>query len=61
MVFTESQDGTEPSPKQEVTAAETWFHGELQWPWQRRWQKEEDTMSRDNKEHGVGLTCGSLF
>ena len=33
----------EPSPKQEVTAAETWFHGELQWPWQRRWQKEEDT------------------
>ena len=38
-----SQDGTEPSPKQEVTAAETWFHGELQWPWQRRWQKEEDT------------------
>ena len=38
-----SQDGTEPSPKQEVTAAETWFHGELQWPWQRRWQKEENT------------------
>ena len=24
-----SQDGTEPSLKQEVTAAETWFHGEL--------------------------------
>ena len=42
-----SQDGTEPSPKQEVTAAETWFHGELQWPRQRRWQpstpEEEDT------------------
>ena len=42
-----SQDGTEPSLKQEVTAAETWFHGELQWPRQRRWQpstpEEEDT------------------
>ena len=25
-----SQDGTEPSPKQEATPAETWFHGELQ-------------------------------
>ena len=23
-----AQDGAEPSPKQEVTAAETWFHGE---------------------------------
>ena len=36
----------QPSPKQEVTAAETWFHGELQWPRQRRWQpstsEEED-------------------
>ena len=38
-----SQDGTEPSPKQEVTATEMWFHGKLQWPSQRRWQKEEDT------------------
>ena len=41
-----SQDGAEPSLKQEVTAAETWFHGELQWPGQRRWQpstsEEED-------------------
>ena len=41
-----SQDGTEPSPKQEVTATSTWFHGELQWPGQRRWQpstpEEED-------------------
>ena len=41
-----SQDGTEPSPKQEVTATETWFHGELHWPRQRRWQpstpEEED-------------------
>ena len=41
-----SQDGAEPSPKQEVTAAETWFCGELQWPGQRRWQpstpEEED-------------------
>ena len=40
------QDGAEPSLKQEVTAAETWFHGELQWPRQRRWQpstpEEED-------------------
>ena len=38
--------GTEPSPKQEVTATQTWFHGELQWPRQRRWQpstpEEED-------------------
>ena len=33
-----SQESTEPSLKQEVTAAETWFHGELQWPRQRRWQ-----------------------
>ena len=33
-----SQDSPEPSPKQEVTAAETWFHRELQWPGQRRWQ-----------------------
>ena len=33
-----SQDSAEPSLKQEVTAAETWFHGELQWPGQRRWQ-----------------------
>ena len=42
-----SQDGKELSPKQEVTPAETWFHGELQWPRQRRWQtttsEEEDT------------------
>ena len=42
-----SQDGTEPSPKQEVTPAETWFHRELQRPRQRRWQtttsEEEDT------------------
>ena len=41
-----SQDGTEPSPKQEVTPTETWFHGELQQPRQRRWQpstsEEED-------------------
>ena len=41
-----SQDGTEPSPKQEVTPTETWFHGELQRPRQRRWQpstpEEED-------------------
>ena len=41
-----SQDSAEPSLKQEVTAAETWFHGELQWPRQRRWQpstsEEED-------------------
>ena len=42
-----SQDGTEPSLKQEVTdATETWLHGEQQWPWQRRWQtstlQEED-------------------
>ena len=37
----------QPSLKQEVTAAETWLHGELQWPGQRRWQssttEEEDT------------------
>ena len=35
-----------PSPKQEVTATQTWFHRELQWPRQRRWQpstpEEED-------------------
>ena len=35
-----------PSPKQKVTASETWFHRELQWPGQRRWQlstpEEED-------------------
>ena len=41
-----SQDGTEPSLKQEATPAETWFHGEQQRPWQRRWQpstpEEED-------------------
>ena len=40
-----SQDGAEPSPKQEATTAETWFHGELQRR-QRRWQttsEEEDT------------------
>ena len=41
-----SQDGAESLLKQEVTAAETWFHGELQWPGQRRWQpstpEEED-------------------
>ena len=41
-----SQDSSEPSPKQEVTAAQTWFHRELHWPGQRRWQpstpEEED-------------------
>ena len=41
-----SQDSAEPSPKQEVTATETWLHGELQWPGQRRCQtstpEEED-------------------
>ena len=37
-----SQDSAEPSSKQEVTTAETWFHGELQWPGQRRWQTEEE-------------------
>ena len=41
-----AKTGTEPSPKQEVTATQTWFHGELQWPRQRRWQpstpEEED-------------------
>ena len=41
-----SQDGAEPSSKQEVTAAQTQFHGELKWPGQRRWQpstpEEED-------------------
>ena len=46
-----SQDGAEPSPKQEVTAAETWFHGELQWPGQRRWQlstpEEEDSVQSE--------------
>ena len=44
-----SQDGTEPSLKQEVTAAETWFHGELQWPGQRRWQTST-TEEQDIKE-----------
>ena len=40
-----SQDGAEPSLKQEVTAAQTQFHGELHWP-RQRWQpstpEEED-------------------
>ena len=49
-----SQDGTEPSPKQEVTPAETWFHGELQWPRQRRWQQstpeEEDAQEAAEAE-----------
>ena len=41
-----SQDRTEPSLKQEAKPVETWFHGELQRPRQRRWQpstpEEED-------------------
>ena len=42
------------SPKQEVTPAETWFHGELQRPRQRRWQlstpEEEDTQEAAKAE-----------
>ena len=49
-----SQDGAEPSLKQEVTAAETWFHGQLQWPGQRRWQpstpEEEDAKEATEAE-----------
>ena len=50
-----SQDGAEPSPKQEATAAETWFHGELQRPKQRRWQpstpEEEDAQEAAEAEN----------
>ena len=35
-----------------ITAAQTWFHGELQWPGQRRWQTtpEEDTKEATEAE-----------
>ena len=49
-----SQDGTEPSSKQEATSTETWFHGELQRPRQRRWQpstpEEEDAQEAAEAE-----------
>ena len=42
-----SQDGAEPSPKQEITAAaKTWLHREQQWPWQRRWQTSTTSRRR---------------
>ena len=54
-----SQDGTQPSPKQEVTAAQTWFHGELQWPGQRRWQPsttEEEDPKKPLKQNAYAVT-----
>ena len=45
-----SQDGTEPSLKQEVTATETWFHGELQWPGQGRWQCQQQKKKMPKKQ-----------
>ena len=54
-----SQDGTEPSPKQEVTPAETWFHGELQRPGQRRWQPstpEEEDPKKPPKQKAYAVT-----
>ena len=49
-----TKTGTEPSPKQEVTPAETWFHGELQQPRQRRWHPstpEEDVQEAAEAEN----------
>ena len=51
-----SQDGAEPSPKQEATAAaETWLNGEQQWPWQRRWQTS--TLQEEDAEEANQAEC----
>ena len=50
-----SQDGTEPSLKQEFTATETWLNGELQWPGQRRWQPSTSE-EEDAKEAAEAVT-----
>ena len=56
-----SQDDAEPSSKQEVTAAETWLNGELQWPGQRRWQTST-TEEEDAKEAAeVECICLTLL
>ena len=58
-----SQDGAEPSLKQEVTATETWFHGELQWPGQRRWQPstpEEEDAKEAAEAESIEVTFKNL-
>ena len=53
-----SQNGTEPSPKQEDTPAQTWFHGELQRPGQRRWQPS--TSEEEDPKEAAESVCSDV-